>query len=302
MTKKIFIAGCGGMLGDAFYKVFQKEYELMCTDIDLNESWLSYLDFRDFNKYLEKVKKFNPNYLFHLGALTSLEECETNKENAYLTNTISVENACYISNSLNIPLVFISTAGIFDGNKDVYDDWDKPNPISIYAHTKYEAEKFIISNANRYLICRAGWMMGGGPKKDKKFVNKIIKQINLGNKVLNIVNDKFGTPTYTIDFAKNLKIILENEYWGLYNLVCEGLTSRMDVTKEIIKFFNLQNTIKINEVDSSFFSKEYFAPRPYSERLINYKLSLRGLNKMNPWEKSLNHYLSSYNFLENENN
>ena len=53
MTKKIFISGCGGMLGDAFYKVFQKEYELMCTDIDVNEGWLSYLDFRDFNKYLE---------------------------------------------------------------------------------------------------------------------------------------------------------------------------------------------------------------------------------------------------------
>ncbi len=297
MTNKIFIAGCGGMLGDAFYKIFKEDYELLCTDIDTNESWLSYLDFRNFDEYFNQVKKFNPNYLFHLGALTSLEECENNIKNAYLTNTTSVENACYISNQLDIPLIFISTAGIFDGKKDTYNDWDQPNPISVYAHTKYEAEKFIISNSNKYLICRAGWMMGGGPKKDKKFVNKIIKQINEGKKILNIVNDRFGTPTYTIDFAKNLKLILEKEFWGLYNLVCEGLTSRMDVTRAIIKYFNLESKIQIKEVDSSFFSKEYFAPRPYSERLINYKLSLRDLNKMNSWEKSLKQYLSSYKFL-----
>ena len=44
------MAGCGGMLGEAFYKQFNNEYELKCTDIDLNEKWLSYLDFRYFEK------------------------------------------------------------------------------------------------------------------------------------------------------------------------------------------------------------------------------------------------------------
>ena len=51
MKKKIYIAGCGGMLGEAFYKVFSEEYELKCTDIDVNEVWLSYLDFRDYEAY-----------------------------------------------------------------------------------------------------------------------------------------------------------------------------------------------------------------------------------------------------------
>ena len=45
MTKKIYIAGSGGMLGDAFYKVFSKDYNIKCTDIDVNENWLSSLDF-----------------------------------------------------------------------------------------------------------------------------------------------------------------------------------------------------------------------------------------------------------------
>ena len=53
--KKIYIAGCGGMLGEAFHKQFSEEYELKCTDIDVNEEWLSYLDFRSFDLYKEDV-------------------------------------------------------------------------------------------------------------------------------------------------------------------------------------------------------------------------------------------------------
>ena len=180
--KKIYIAGCGGMLGEAFYKKFSNEYDLMCTDIDVNESWLSYLDFRNLKEYKSQVEKFNPDYLIHLGAHTSLEYCEMNSDDAYDTNTKSVENAVYISNLLNIPIIYISTAGIFDGSKEEFDDWDTPNPLGVYARTKYLGERFVIENSSRYLVCRAGWMMGGGPKKDKKFINKIIKQINAGNK------------------------------------------------------------------------------------------------------------------------
>ena len=118
MNKKIYIAGCGGMLGEAFYKIFSKNYNLVCSDIDVNEDWISYLDFRDINSYRNEVKKFNPDYLFHLGAFTDLEFCEKNIEDTYDTNTLSVENATIISNELDIPLLYISTAGIFDGSKD----------------------------------------------------------------------------------------------------------------------------------------------------------------------------------------
>ena len=71
--KKIYIAGCGGMLGEAFYDVFKEEYNISASDINVCESWLHKLDFRDFNKYRNKVIHFNPDYLFHLGAITSLE-------------------------------------------------------------------------------------------------------------------------------------------------------------------------------------------------------------------------------------
>jgi dTDP-4-dehydrorhamnose reductase len=292
--KKIYMAGCGGMLGEAFYKVFSENYDLICTDKDVNEEWISHLDFRDFQPYLYDVEKHKPDYLFHLGAHTNLEYCELHPEDTYKTNTLAVENAVYIANKLNIPLVYISTAGIFDGTKEVYDDWDRPNPLGHYARSKYFGEVFVENNCRRHLVFRAGWMMGSGPKKDKKFIQKIMQQLKDGKKELFIVNDKLGTPTYTHDFAQNVKVLLEKEFWGLYNMVCNGVTGRYEVTLELIKVLGLKNEVTITPVQSEFFKEEYFADRPPSERLINNKLDLRGLNMMRDWRVCLKEYIDNY--------
>jgi dTDP-4-dehydrorhamnose reductase len=294
MKKRIYIAGCGGMLGEAFYKCFGQQYELKCTDIDLNEPWLSYLDFRYHDAYMKDVCTFEPDYLFHLGAYTDLEYCEMHLDDTYATNTMAVENATYIANRLNIPLLYISTAGIFDGSKDTFDDWDRPNPMCHYARSKYAGEVFVENNATRHLICRAGWMMGGGPQKDKKFVHKIMNQIKNGSKELFIVNDKFGTPTYTHDFAKNVKLLLESEYWGLYNMVCGGVTGRFEIASEILQILNLSKTVKITEVGSDYWKDIYFAARPPSERLNNTKLKLRNANIIRDWKICLREYLDDY--------
>jgi dTDP-4-dehydrorhamnose reductase len=291
--KKIYIAGSGGMLGDAFYHEFKSSYELKCSDLDDSEDWISYLDFRDYKKYRDEVMGFAPDYLFHLGAHTDLEYCENNIDDTYNTNTLSVENAVLIANELDIPLLYISTAGIFDGSKDWFDDWDLPNPICHYARSKYAGELYVQANTKRHLILRAGWMMGGGPNKDKKFIAKLMNQLKAGKKELHVVDDKLGTPTYTCDFAKNAKLLLEEEIWGLYNLVCGGLTGRFEVAEEVLNFFKLSDEVKLTKVNSEFFKKEYFAPRPDSERLINAKLNIRNFNIMRDWKVCLEEYLSS---------
>ncbi|HAQ19591.1 MAG TPA: NAD(P)-dependent oxidoreductase [Prolixibacteraceae bacterium] len=292
--KKIYIAGCGGMLGEAFYKQFSADYILKCTDKDVNDDWLSFLDFRDFNAYREDVFNFNADYLFHLGAYTDLEFCEHNPDETYLTNTLGVENAVYLANQLNIPILYISTAGIFDGQKALYDDWDTPNPLGVYARSKYMGERFVVENATRYLVCRAGWMMGAGPQKDKKFIQKLMHQLKDGKKELFVVNDKDGTPTYTHDFARTVRALLEKEYWGLYNCVCGGQTSRFEVAQELLRITGLHDQVKITPVTSDYFKQTYFADRPASERLSTRKLDLRAVNHMRPWKTALQEYISDY--------
>jgi dTDP-4-dehydrorhamnose reductase len=137
-------------------------------------------------------------------------------------------------------------------------------------------------------------MMGGGPRKDKKFVQKILKQIKDGKRELSVVHDKLGTPTYTHDFARNVKVLLDKEFWGLYNMVCGGVTGRLEVAQELVKVIGMEDKVRVTPVDSDYWSKIYFAPRPASERLLNRKLDLRGLNVMRDWKVCLKDYIGEY--------
>jgi dTDP-4-dehydrorhamnose reductase len=291
--KRVYMAGCGGMLGKAFHEEFDPLTQIKCTDIDVNEDWLDHLDFRDLDAYREDVLAFAPDHLFHIGALTDLEYCETHQDDAYATNALAVENAVYIANELRIPVLYIGTAGIFDGEQGSYDDWDHPNPLGAYARAKWAGEEFVKENARRHLICRAGWMMGGGPRKDKKFIQKLMRQLHDGSTELHVVDDKLGTPTYTRDFAHNVRLLLEQQLWGLYNMVCQGATSRLEVAQQLVDELGLHDSVAVHPVDSAYFADTYFAPRPDCERLVNRKLALRGLDVMRPWQEALAHYIRS---------
>ncbi len=291
---RIYVAGSGGMLGEAMHRVLSERHELKCTDIDLNVPWLDFCDFRDFAAYKTSVEAFRPDMLFHLGAHTNLEYCEQNPDDAYRTNTLSVEHAATLANAHGIPLVYISTAGIFDGEKELYDDWDVPGPLGVYARSKHLGETLVQRRVDKHFICRAGWMMGGGPGKDKKFISKLMGQLAAGATVLNVVDDKLGTPTYTVDFARNLETLIGTEFYGLYNMVCGGETGRFEVAQELVEILGLEDQVEVRAVGSDFFAKDYFAPRPPCERLVNNKLNLRGLNQMRDWRIALSDYITDY--------
>ena len=282
--------GCGGMLGEAFYHIFRDDFDVIATDIDVNEPWLSNLDVREYEAIRSTVNDIKPDFIFNLAAYTDLEFCEQNIDETNLTNTTGAENCAQISEEFNCTYIFISTAGIYDGSQESYTDFDEPAPLSIYGKSKYNAELRIKDICSKYFIFRAGWMMGGG-KKDKKFVHKIIKQLLAGHKELHVVSDLKGSPTYTYDFAKNALKMINTNFYGLYNMTCEGGPSRYDVAAEMLRILGLTDKIKLNEVDSQHFNKEYFAPRPESEVLENLKLRRRELDEMRDWNVSLKDYL-----------
>jgi dTDP-4-dehydrorhamnose reductase len=290
--KKIFVAGADGMLGTTL----QNEVDIknfFFTDKETSTN-VKYCDIRDLANVTNIIKEYQPDIILNFAALVDLEYCEKEKDDCYLTNTIAAIHLFNLAKDLNIPYVFISTAGIFGNDKEFYTEEDQPYPLSTYGKSKYYVEQSLLNQSySKYWIFRAGWMMGGGPEKDKKFVNKIIKQINLGAKELFVVDDKLGVPTYTKDFAKSiLKHIDEELPYGLYNMVSQGEASRYETAVEINEHLNLGLTI--HKVDSDYFKAEYFAPRPYSEKLINKSLTDLGRNYMRNWKICLHEYLNEY--------
>jgi len=289
------VTGCGGMLGEAVYNLFKDKCVVHATDIDLNEPWLEHLDVtskKEIKKYFSKVK---PDYILHLAALTDMEYCELNPEHAFDVNARGVENILAFAKDFNIPFLYICTAGIFDGEKEEYHEHDMPNPLSVYGKSKYQGE-IIARDYPKSIIIRAGWMMGGGPKKDKKFINKIVKQIRAGAKEIAVVNDKLGTPCYTYDLARLMEYLLNHRIYGLFHGVCNGGCSRFHVADHLLKELALDCRVAISQVDSNHFHESYFAPRPRSERLVSLKLKEMKVNIARDWQVCLSEYLRKFNW------
>ncbi len=282
------------MLGEAVYDHFSTRAVVKATDIDLNAPWLEYADVRDYRQLWGSIEAFKPDLIINLAALTDLEYCERNADHAWLTNALGAENLALIAEKMQAIYVYVSTAGIFDGAQDVYNDFDRPNPLSIYAKSKYHGEQFAQAYLRRFFVFRAGWMMGGGPGKDKKFVNKIYRQIAGGARELSVVDDKLGTPTYTKSFAEAMYKVIGTELWGVYNQVCGGTCSRYDVAVELVRLLDLQDAVRVTKVGSDHFAGEYFAPRPRSEMLVNMKLDSRRINFMPHWKAALKEYATIF--------
>jgi len=288
--KKILVFGGAGMLGTSLQEI-KYDGDIIITDKEFSNI---YCDIRDIKSCNEIVERYNPDIIFNFAALVDLEYCEMQKDDCYLTNTISALHLFNLAKDKNIPYVFISTAGIFGNDKEFYTEEDIPNPLSTYGKSKYYVEQALLNQEyEKYWIFRAGWMMGSGPKKDKKFVNKIMKQISLGAKELFVVEDKLGVPTYTKDFSESiLRHIQEELPFGLYNMVSQGEASRYETAIVINEYLNLG--LKIHKVESDHFKEEYFAPRPYSEKLINKSLNDLDRNYMRNWKVCLQEYLNKH--------
>lgn len=296
---KILLTGAAGMLASAVtpeieksgYKVFGSIIEVVKSDIHLRLPDIQKVDICILKDVYDWTESEKPDFIFHFAAETNVDLCEKKPEHAYMTNYIGTENVALVCQKYEIPLLYISTGAVFNGtNCEPYSEFDIPEPKNVYGRSKLVGEITVQRLLKKYFIIRAGWMIGGW-EIDKKFVYKIVKQLLDGQKEIFAVNDKFGSPTFTMDFAKNLLPLIKTERYGLYHMANKGGASRFDIASKIVEFMDLNEKVRVNPVNSAEFPLP--APRPRSEMMRNYHLDLIGMNDMPCWEDALRRYISN---------
>jgi dTDP-4-dehydrorhamnose reductase len=285
----ILVTGSGGMMASHLADVYDEEL-LYRTDLRGNlEEGVQAMDIKDRDQVMSTIERVRPRQVIHMGAETDVDRCERDPDHAYRNNTLGTLNIALACQRFDAELVYVSTAGVFDGNKpEPYTEFDAPGPVSVYARSKLEGEKIVQSLLPRHYVVRAGWMFGG-KGKDKKFVGKMAS-LCMTEGQIKVVNDKFGNPTYAKDLLANLKLLTSQGLYGLYHLVGEGSCSRYDVAREVAAY--LGRDLEIVPVNSASFPLP--APRPRSEAARAYKLDLLGLNRMRPWKLALHDYLRDW--------
>lgn len=270
---KILLLGAKGMLGQDLRGALA-EHKLFAFDIN---------DFDITNK--EEVRnwiiKIKPNIVINSAAYTDVDECEYNKKLAFDVNGYAVGNLAKICNKVSSSLVHISTDYIFYGKSTKgYKENSKPNPINIYGKSKLLGETLLKKYTKKYFLIRTSWLYG---KNGKNFVNTMLDKAKK-EKILRVVDDQFGCPTYTKDLAEKIsKEIINSKNYGTYHITNSGHCSWFEFAKEILKLINKKN--KIIPISSRELKRPTL--RPKISILLNTKLpSLRN------WKRALKAYLT----------
>ncbi|MDO8664749.1 MAG: dTDP-4-dehydrorhamnose reductase [Candidatus Liptonbacteria bacterium] len=243
------------------------------------------LEIEDAAQVFSVVRHYRPKAILHLAAETDIDRCEQSPAHAYSVNSVGAYHIAMAAREVGAKLIYVSTAGVFDGRKvGPYAEDDRPNPQNYYGHSKYLGELAVAGTVEDHLIIRICWMMGGGPGKDKKFVAKIIKQLNdPAVTEIKAVNDQFGSPTYAKDLINAIKILMREDRRGIFHMSNSGTASRYDVAQSIASTLGYKK--KVVPVGMSYFKLD--AVRPVNEVLASREKLMR------PWQEALRDYLES---------
>ncbi len=239
---KIFVTGASGLLGSKILEYGRAEHEMIGSylshKIEVSNVKTVKMDIRDETQAKTTINLYRPDVIIHAAALTNVDYCETHHEEAYITNVLGTKNIAIASERIGCKLVYVSTAGIFDGKNAPYDESAIPNPPNYYAKTKLEGEKIVSRISDNSIIVRTTVPYGWHSWK-LNFVTWIIKNLQQ-RKPVRIVTDQRNTPTYANDFAKAVLKLIELNQKGIFNVVGPTSISRYDFALKIAEIFELE--------------------------------------------------------------
>ena len=274
---KVLITGADGMLGRTL------QHELQGVEvIPTNHKTADITDAAAFDRCLALHK---PDVVIHCAAMTAVDKCETEIDQAYRINAVGTENvasACYRHGA---KLIAISTDYVFDGQGT--EPW-KPDckdykPLNVYGQTKYEGELAVQNTLEKYFIVRISWVFGVNGK------NFIKTMLNLGktHDHLTVVNDQFGSPTYTYDLARLLVDMVLTDKYGIYHATNEGICNWYEFACEIFRQAGMK--VDVAPVPASEYPTK--AKRPENSRMSKAKLTENGFVRLPSWQDALERYL-----------
>jgi len=274
LKKQILLLGADGMLGHDLYN-FLLEQKLRVKALSFPE-----IDLNDNNKTEQILKSLDFDILINCTAYTNVDACETDKKQAYQLNATTPGILAKLCKDKNATIVHFSTDYVFDGkNKIAYSEFNKPKPINYYGKSKLAGEENIKKNTENYLIIRTAWLYGAS---GNNFVKKILSMCK-EKETIKIVNDQFGSPTYTKDLSKMTWKIILSKKTGLFHVTNQGFCSWYDLANKVIELANIpKNIIPCT-------SNEYPTPakRPQNSKLKNLQLIKYKIPLLRPWDRAL---------------
>lgn len=277
---KVLVTGVNGQLGyDVVNELESRGLEAVGVDIEE-------MDITDAGSVDRVIREADPDAVIHCAAYTAVDASEENEALCRRVNADGTRNIALVCKALDIKMLYISTDYVFDGEGErLWEPEDEREPQNVYGQTKYEGELAVQDLLEKYFIVRIAWAFGAN---GNNFVKTMLKLAETRD-TIKVVDDQFGSPTYTFDLAKLLADMIQTEKYGVYHATNEGFCSWYDFACAIFEMAGLGDRITVLPVSSKEYETK--AKRPSNSRMSKEKLVQNGFRKLPVWQDALKRFL-----------
>lgn len=275
---KVLVTGARGQLGPDVVQELERQ-GILAVGVDMEE-----MDITDADAVDLVVKDSGADAVIHCAAYTAVDAAQENASLCQRVNRDGTKNIAMACRKYGKKMLYISTDYIFDGEGEKpWGPEDHANPVNVYGRTKYEGELAVRETLEAYFIVRVSWVFG---LHGKNFVKTMLR-LSGERECLHVVDDQFGSPTYTRDLAVLLAAMVQTDKYGVYHATNEGICSWYEFACEI--FRQAERTVQVEAVPSDAFPVK--AKRPHNSRMEKGKLTREGFFRLPRWEDALSRYL-----------
>jgi len=254
---KILITGSNGLLGQKIIlQLLKSQTDFLATSLGENrnpkcpDSNYASLDVSDKDMVNAVFNDYKPDYIIHTAAITNVDYCEEHIDECRKIN-VEGSNILFRACQQNkAHFLLLSTDFVFDGKKGNYSETDVPNPLSVYAQSKHDAEQILRqSEYPSWSIVRTIIVFGEGINLSRSNIVLWAKEALSSGKPLTIIDDQFRSPTWADDLAWACLRICELKKKGIYHISGPERMSIFDLVLRIAKYHNL-DTSSLHKTDS----------------------------------------------------
>ena len=242
------------------------------------------MDITDLQAVYNVFDDFLPEAVIHCAAYTAVDAAQDNKDMCFKVNCLGSENIAKACEKHDAKILYLSTDYVFDGNgiKPWCED-DIPSPLNVYGETKLQGENAVKAFCDKHFILRISWVFGINGKNFVKTMLRLGKERDN----LTVVNDQFGSPTYTYDLSVLIADMIITDKYGTYHVTNEGICTWYEFACEIFKAANLR--VSVTPVTSDKYPAK--AKRPTNSRMSKDKLENSGFSRLPDYKDALTRYI-----------
>jgi len=249
---KFLITGSSGLVGQQVVKDLSEIHEVFSC---YNKSKPEYgnavkMDLLNREMISNVLSEKNPDIVIHLGAMTAVDLCETQQDNALKINSQATEILAKECAKINSFMVYVSTDYVFDGNSGLYEENDATNPLGFYGKSKLLGEKSVQNFSSDWCIARTSTPFGLHPTK-KSFPIWVIENLQK-QKQIDVLTDQFTSPTYVPSLSRMLIEISERHLTGIIHVAGASKISRYEMASLVSDKLGLDGKllreISINDI------------------------------------------------------